>query len=144
MFFDVPDKERLGRDLDRFKKIAAVFGVAFLFMLLVSVFYRALFVDFPFALLFEIGLIIWFYLDESISKTKVLYGCAWGVAILYLLALLVLESEVGLSVFSFPMLAPLFSSLVALLGVAHFRRVRSLRYFVLAILLFSVIKIAFF
>ncbi|MCQ2218974.1 MAG: hypothetical protein MJZ33_10940 [Paludibacteraceae bacterium] len=124
----------------RIKLVGSILGAVMLLLMLISVFYRELFNVIPLAVVLEAVLIVWFYLEKNFSKSKILYGCAWGVAVLFILALLIMESEVGLSLFSFQSLAPLLFSLLLLPIVAFFKKITFLRYVFLAVLLCLIIK----
>lgn len=143
MFFEKMNDGRLEAAFNRFKCIATAFGALSMLLVLVSVFYRDFFRDFPLVAILESLLVLWFYLDRDISKSKLLYGSAWGITILFVLMLFLMESELGLSIFEVPMLMPVVSSLVALLGVAYFGRVSFLRYGVLCVVLFLIAKVSF-
>lgn len=122
-------KERLAVALDGFKKEVAIFGIVMMAFVLYSVFDRDsavnLFYEGCYLLPF---LMAWFYCDENVSKSKVLYGLAWGVSLVFLLVLLLLESELGVTLFSFRDMLPLFISLVALLGVTLAKGNRVVRF----------------
>lgn len=124
----------------RIKLVGSILGAVMLLLMLISVFYRELFNVIPLAVVLEAVLIVWFYFEKNFSKSKILYGCAWGVAVLFILALLIMESEVGLSLFSFQSLAPLLFSLLLLPIVAFFKKITFLRYVFLAVLLCLIIK----
>lgn len=136
-------KEQLSVALDKFKMEALIFGIVVMAFVLYSVFDRDSAVS-----LFDMGyclvpyLMAWFYCEENISKSKLLYGLAWGMASLYFLVLLLLESELGVMLFSFRDMLPLLLSLVALLIVTFFKGNRVVRYLLLALSLVGLILYA--